>query len=96
MREGSDMVTTTGIKLDEETKARLKRLGKLKDRTPHWLMKQAISEFLDREESYEREKLEDQERWKHFVETGHYVSQDAMASRFEQLTRNAPGKAKPS
>jgi predicted transcriptional regulator len=90
------MVTTTGIKIDEETKARLKRLGKLKDRTPHWLMKQAIMEFLDREESYEKEKHEDQERWRHFVETGRYVSNDNMATKFETLTRGTGGKAKPS
>jgi predicted transcriptional regulator len=90
------MVTTTGIKLDEGTKARLKRLGKLKDRTPHWLMKQAIAEFLDREEAYEQEKTEDKERWRHFVETGRYVSNDNMAAKFETLTRRAGSKAKPS
>jgi predicted transcriptional regulator len=90
------MVTTTGVKLDPETKARLKQLGKAKDRTPHWLMKQAILQFLDREEAYEREKIEDQERWQHFVETGSYVSHDAMSSKFNTLTHGTPTKAKHS
>ena len=90
------MVTTTGIKIDAETKERLKRLGKVKNRTPHWLMKQAIFEFLEREESYEREKEEDLVRWQHFVETGRYVSQDAMSTKFNNLTRGAPPKAKHS
>ena len=91
------MVTTTGIKIDAETKERLKRLGKVKNRTPHWLMKQAIFEFLEREESYEREKAEDLVRWQQFVETGRYVSQDAMSNKFNKLTHGAPSaKAKHS
>jgi predicted transcriptional regulator len=91
------MVTTTGIKIDAETKERLKRLGKVKNRTPHWLMKQAIFEFLEREESYEREKAEDLVRWQQFVETGRYVSQDAMSNKFSKLTHGAPSaKAKHS
>ena len=87
------MVTTTGVKLDPEIKARLKQLGKIKDRTPHWLMKQAILQFLEREEAYEREKVEDQERWRHFVESGHYVSHDAMTARIDALTKGARPKA---
>ena len=91
------MVTTTGIKIDAETKERLKHLGKVKNRTPHWLMKQAIFEFLEREESYEREKADDLVRWQQFVETGRYVSQDAMSSKFNKLTHGAPSaKAKHS
>jgi predicted transcriptional regulator len=91
------MVTTTGIKIDAETKERLKRLGKVKNRTPHWLMKQAIFEFLEREESYEREKAEDLVRWQQFVETGRYVSQDAMSNKFSKLTHGTPSaKAKHS
>ena len=90
------MVTTTGIKIDAETKERLKRLGKIKDRTPHWLMKQAIFEFLEREENYERERQEDQDRWQHFVETGQYVSQDAMSAKFNALTSPAGNKVKHS
>ena len=88
------MVTTTGVKIDAETKERLKRLGKIKDRTPHWLMKQAIMEFLEREEAYEGEREQDLKRWQQFVETGRYVSQDAMTTKFNALTKKAGGKAK--
>ncbi len=45
------MVTTTvGVKLDKETRARLKKLGDAKQRSAHWLMKDAISRYLDAEE----------------------------------------------
>ena len=66
-------MVTQGIRLDAEMQARLKALGKVKDRAPHWLMKQAIREYLDREEAYEREKVEDQERWARYQATGEAV-----------------------
>lgn len=61
---------TQGIKLDEETRARLKALGKQRDRSPHWLMKRAIHNYLDKEEAYEREKREDEERWQNYKKYG--------------------------
>ncbi len=42
--------TTTSIKLDDAIKARLHALAKARRRTVHWLMREAIAEFLDREE----------------------------------------------
>jgi len=38
------------IKIDEDTKARLKRLADARQRTSHWLMREAITQYVDREE----------------------------------------------
>jgi len=54
----------TGVKLDLKTKKRLQRLSKQKHRTPHWLMKEAISQYIEREEEGERFKKETLARWK--------------------------------
>lgn len=54
---------TMGVKLDENTRERLKNLGRKMERTPHWLMKRAIMEFLEREEISENEKREAIEHW---------------------------------
>ncbi|CAH0168151.1 transcriptional regulator [Pseudomonas brassicacearum] len=43
-------VTTQGIKLDEETRARLKSASAKLDRTSHWFMKKAILNFIERVE----------------------------------------------
>ncbi len=83
------MATTIGVKLDEQTKERLKQLGVVRSRSPHWLMRFAIQQYLDREESYEREKREDMERWQHFQLTGHAVSHDTAAA---WLTKLAEGE----
>jgi predicted transcriptional regulator len=68
----------TGIKLDAALHERLKALGEVKDRSPHWLMRAAIAEYVEREEVYEREKREDRERWEHYQTSGHAVSNEAV------------------
>ena len=42
--------TTTSIKLDHATKARLQQLADAQRRSVHWLMREAIAEFVAREE----------------------------------------------
>lgn len=69
---------TIGLRLDKETQARLRVLGEARDRSPHYLMKAAIAEFLAREEAVEAEKALLTERWARFELTGETVSQDAM------------------
>jgi predicted transcriptional regulator len=68
----------TGIKLDETLHARLKALSAAKERTPHWLMKTAIEEYIEREEAHEQEKREDMERWERYKLTGHAIPHDAV------------------
>ncbi|MBS7420491.1 transcriptional regulator [Pseudomonas syringae] len=44
-------ITTQGIKLDEETRARLKSASAKLDRTSHWFMKKAILNFIEKVEA---------------------------------------------
>lgn len=68
----------TGIKLDAALHERLKALGEIKDRSPHWLMRAAIAEYVEREEVYEREKREDRERWERYKASGHAISSEVV------------------
>ena len=86
------MSTTQGIKLDATTRTRLKALGELRGRSPHWLMCTAIERYLEQEEAYEQEKREDMERYEQYLLTGNAVSH-ADASRW--LKQLAKGKAAP-
>jgi len=61
---------TTGIKLDKSTKDRLKSLGNQIDRSPHWIMKTAIEEYLTNQERYWQERQEDLARWENYQLTG--------------------------
>lgn len=78
--ETTPKTINTGVKLDVAMHTRLKALGERKDRSPHWLMRTAIEEYVVREEAAERERLEDMERWQRYQLTGHAISHDeAMA-----------------
>lgn len=87
-------MTTTGIKLDDQTRQRLKALAELKKRSPHWLMKTAVMEYLEREETYEREKQEDMERWERYQATGECVSHEDMTVWLDELAEAAARKAR--
>ena len=87
------MKTTLGVKLDEETRDRLKTLGERKERSPHWLMIRAIHEYLDREEAAELEKQEDLDRWVHYVDTGQYLTHSEMKKKLTGLAAKARRKS---
>lgn len=71
-------IINAGVKLDETLHARLKALGSIKERTPHWLMKTAIVKYLEKEETYEQEKQEDMERWQLYKTTGYAIDNEAV------------------
>jgi predicted transcriptional regulator len=66
------------IKLPQEDRERLKILGDAKKRSVHWLAKEAITQFLDREEAAEQFRQETLDRWDDYCQTGKTVSNDAV------------------
>ena len=85
--------TTMGVKLDRETRARLKKLGEARHRSSHWLMREAIRRYLEVEERYEQEKAEDQARYQAYLETGKHISYEDMLVWLDQLAEQAVQKA---
>lgn len=71
-------IKPVGVKLDHELKGRLKKLGAAKHRSPHWIMKEAIREYVEREEASEKLRQETIERWKAYQKDGKQVSNEAM------------------
>ncbi len=84
------MAAARGIKLDGRTRARLKALAALRDRSPHWLMKTAIVEYLDREAAYERERREDMARWERYQLTWEAVPHDQASARLTGVAQGKP------
>ncbi len=81
--------TTVGVKLDDETRARLKKLGQAKQRATHWMVKEAVARYLEVEERYERERAEDLARWERYVETGHAVPHETVTAWLDELAVEA-------
>jgi predicted transcriptional regulator len=86
------MATTQGIKLDDDTRTRLRALAEMKKRSPHWLMRTAIEDYLQREEQYEKEKAEDMARWENYLLTGEAIDNKAAKKWLRDLSdgKNTP------
>ena len=64
MADRKNEIDLVSVKLLGGTKDRLQKLGKLKQRSPHWLMKDAIEQYLSEEEQQEKLKRKTVNRWK--------------------------------
>ena len=47
------MPTPVAVKLDEDVHNRVKILAEARDRSPHWMMREAIAQYVEREEKRE-------------------------------------------
>ncbi len=84
------MSNSLAVKLDDTIRERLRALAEKRDRSPHWLMKAAILEYLDREETIERERAEDEARWQEYLLTGAAVTHEDVAAWLENYSPDAP------
>jgi len=73
------------INIDENTKARLKRLADARQRTPHWLMREAITQYVDREEKREAFRQDTLKAWDAYRTTGMHVTADEADAWLAQL-----------
>ena len=78
-------VSPVAIKIDEDIKARVKRLAQARQRTPHWLMREAITQYVDREEKREAFRLDSQLAWESFRANGLHVSADEADAWMAEL-----------
>ena len=86
------MTKPVGVKLDDELQARLKALAERCERSPHWLMKKAICEFIDREEAAEQERQLLLERWNRYQETGESVPYKTVVKWLETWGTDKEGR----
>jgi predicted transcriptional regulator len=72
--------TTTSLKLDNELKERVQRLASVRRRSAHWVMREAVEQYVGREEKRERLRQEALAAWSHYQSTGlHATAEEADA-----------------
>jgi predicted transcriptional regulator len=76
------------IKLDENDRARLADLAEARNRSSHFLMREAIAEYLEREERRAAFVKEAEDAWRHYQETGEHVPLEAMDGWAAKLEEN--------
>lgn len=71
--------TTTrpvAIKIEPDIKDRVKRLADARNRSPHWVMREAIREYVEREEKREAFRQSAMAAWNEYQATGLHVTHD--------------------
>lgn len=64
----------TSVKLDDDLKRRVQQLTDERDRSAHWVMREAIRDYVVREETRERFKQEALASWASYQQTGQHLS----------------------
>lgn len=78
-------VRPVAIKIDDDMKARVKRLADARQRTSHWVMREAITQYVDREEKREAFRQDSLKAWESFRATGLHLSADEADAWMAQL-----------
>lgn len=81
------------VKLDPAIRARVQRLAKARDRSAHYLMREAIAQYVEREEKRDALRQEALQAWAAFQATGLHATEaeaDAWMARLEAGEDVAP------
>lgn len=62
------------VKLDEVTRTRLEQLASARRRTPHWMVREAIQQFVEREEKREALRQAAITAWNEYQLTGQHLT----------------------
>lgn len=64
------------VKLDPEIKARIDRLAQARQRSTHWMMREAIQQYVEREEKQEAYRQAGMKAWNDYQATGQHVTME--------------------
>jgi predicted transcriptional regulator len=80
------------IKLDAADRNRIESLASAKKRTPHYLMKEAILDYVKKEEARQNFIAAAQSSFEHYKETGLHITLDELSAWIDQVQQdpNAP------
>lgn len=73
------------IKIDPDTRDRIKRLAEARQRSAHWLMREAIVQYVEREEKRETLRQDALEAWDEYRATGRHLTADEADTWLAQL-----------
>jgi predicted transcriptional regulator len=89
------IISTTSLKLDNAMKERIQRLAAARRRSPHWVMREAVEQYVEREEKRERLRQDAFAAWDEYQTTGLHVTAeeaDAWLAKLEAGKRSAIAK----
>lgn len=81
------VVRPVAVKLDQDTKDRIKRLAEARHRTSHWMIREAIQQYIEREEKREAYRQDGIRAWNAYQASGLHVTMeevDAWLAKLEE------------
>ena len=85
--------STTSLKLDSKLKDRVQRLAAARRRSPHWIMREAVEQYVAREEQRERLRQDALAAWAHYQTTGLHATADEADAWLAKLEAGEDAKA---
>lgn len=79
------------LKIDDQLKARIQQLANARRRSPHWIMREAILQYVGHEEARESFKREALASWVAFRETGRHLTAAEVRTWLDSW--GSPGEA---
>jgi predicted transcriptional regulator len=79
---------TVTVKLDPADRERIASLASIKKRTPHYLMKEAILEYVQREEARQNFIKAADTSFEHYKETGLHITLDEFSAWVDDVQKN--------
>lgn len=73
------------VKLDPDTRTRIEQLAVSRRRTAHWMMREAIQQYIDREEKREAFRQDGIQAWNEYQATGLHISMEEADAWLEKL-----------
>jgi len=80
------VIRPTTIKIDHDTKERVKHLASVRHRSAHWMILEAIRQYVEREEKREQFRQDAVLAWNNYQKTGLHVTAteaDAWLAKLE-------------
>lgn len=69
---------TLSVKLDADMRTRLENLAEARQRSAHWVMREAINQYVEREEKHEAFRQATIKAWDEYQETGLHATADEV------------------
>ena len=82
--------STTSLKLDSNLKQRVQQLAKASRRTPHWIMREAVEQYVSREEKREQFRQDALAAWEHYRRTGLHLTAEEADQWLAKLSGDLP------
>jgi len=79
------VTSTTSLKLDAEMKERVQKVATTQRRTAHWVMREAIKQYIEREEKREQYLRDGLAAWEDYQATGLHLTEEEVDTWLAKL-----------